>query len=207
MLVVTTLPASAAVVAETDGFPGNLDAGYSPDAGDFYGDLSFSFTTDANDYVFNSVTLMLGTGDNGGTSGQFFSVTLGADNSGVPGAAMEVLAGSADPTGSDAPYTYSGSSTLTANTTYWITLSNSNNNALYDFWAATTTQESAGSVWSIGDDIYSSLLGFQSANGPFVSQFDATAVPEPGSATLILLGVMGLGYAFRNGQARPENAA
>ena len=194
MFLAISLPASATLVAETDGFPGNTNFGMAPDSGVFSGDLSFSFTTDANDYVFNSVTLILGAGAGGGTPGGF-GVILGEDNSGTPGTGLELLAGSNDPTGFDAPYTYSGSSTLTANTTYWITLFDSGDN-FYDFNTVSTTNESAGSVWSIGDDVYSSVSGFQNVAGPFTSQFDATVipsgVPEPASATLFLVGLMGL---------------
>jgi len=191
-LFVTTPPASATLVAETDGFPGNLGIGFSPDSGT---PLSFSFTTDANDYTFNSVTLILGSTGGFGTAGQF-SVALSDDNFGTPGTLLELLAGSDTPTGFDTQYTYTGSSTLTSNTVYWITLADPGDN-FYDFWAADTHAESAGSVWTIGDDLYDSSGNSQGAQGPFASRFDATAipsVPEPEVFWLMGPAIIGLEY-------------
>jgi hypothetical protein len=187
--LLTVLPASATIIAETDALPG---IGYAPDA-DFFGDLSFSFTTDASDYTFNSVTLLTGYGNFGqGT----FSVSLNNDNGGNnPGSLLEDLNGDSNPTNMNALYQYTGSSILTANTTYWITLSNNDftYSSFYDIQSASSTNESAASAWSIGDDIYSSSMGYQSATGPIVSQFDATAisvnptpVPAPAPALLFI---------------------
>jgi hypothetical protein len=191
LFFVSTLPVSAMFVAETDGYTENTDIGYAPDV-DMFGDLSFSFTTDANNYTFNSVKLFLSSGS-GGDNGTF-SVTLHEDAGNAPGVFLEQLAGDDHPIGNNAEHQYVGSSMLTANTTYWITLSNNDATGenYYDFWGSSTTDESAASTWSIGDDIYSSLMGFQETNGPFVSQFDATAVPLPTSALLFLSGILSL---------------
>ncbi len=191
--LITTLPASAATVAATDGFPGNNNIGIAP--GVDTGDMSFSFTTDASDYVFNSVTLVLGFPIGGGTPG-LFSVTLNADNSGTPGAILESLTGSNDPSTAETQYTYSGTSLLSANTTYWITLSDPGDN-FYDFYTANTTDESPGSMWSIGDDVYSSTWGFQNASGPYTSQFDADVSPVPVPAAIWLFGSGLLGIYFK----------
>ncbi len=158
-----------------------------------FGNLSFSFTTDAKDYAFNSVTLILGSGFSNGTDS--FYVTLNEDAGAAPGTALELLAGATDPTESNTQYQYTGASRLTANTTYWITLTNidETGEAYYDFLLADSTAESAGSVWSIGDTIYSSVSGLQEGiPGPFAALFDAHTVPIPGSAMLLMAGLIGV---------------
>lgn len=198
--IVSTLPASASVVGETDGFPLSTDMGFAPDD---LGELSFSFTTDANDYVFNSVSLYSGEGSFSDGLGSF-GVILRVDDEttpGTPGDMLDFLSGDSDPTEANTEYLYSGSAMLTANTTYWISIFTTDpDDNFFEFLTAATTAESAASVWSIGDDIYSPDSGFQGATGPFASRFDATIVnqtpvPVPGSALLFfggLIGVLGL---------------
>ena len=154
------------------------------------GAVAQSFTTGAESATFNSVTLaMYEWQPIGGFAVHLYDST-GAGN--APGALLLTLEGSDRPGSGN--YSYTGTLSLTPNTTYWVE-------------ADATYASGANYEWSVGldDPTIGSGIGraakengaeawTQYSMGNLLMLVDATpsVVPEPGSIALIALGGLGL---------------
>jgi hypothetical protein len=151
-------------------------------------------TGNASLYNLNSIALRM---DNAfGTPGGGFNLSVWTDNAGVPDTLIGTLTGNADPA-TAGTYTYNASGiTLSPLTQYWVvatSLSSNPDPQNYYFWAVTQSNAySSSGGWSMVTGVnYGSNDGTNwEAQAPdYTLQFSvtATAVPEPGTVTLIML--------------------
>lgn len=155
--------------------------------------LASSFTTNASaaSYTLDTVIVDMGTAI---TPGGGFKLELRSDQSLVPGAVVAELVGEGNPSDGLFAYTPAATVILNANTTYWLVASVSGGTGEYR-WRAAASNDQTGD-WAIGNNI-----GFSGNSGanwslqgfpPSLFSISATAVPEPGSAILLLLGGAGM---------------
>ena len=158
-----------------------------------------SFTTSAaGNYTLNSVRLPIQVNSSGGDTTE---LRLRADGGGVPGVLIESLGSDFAPVGQTL-LTYSSllHPVLSANATYWITLGETGSGGGQNWDGTDSTAQSSPIGWTIGDQTFDSVIGsgtWQQVNfGPPNSTpefaVDATAVPEPTSAALAVMGLGGL---------------
>ncbi len=203
-LLFSILPATADVIYD-NGVPDLTQAW----ASDFDGNFSSSYFEQADDFQLQPGQTTItdvhwwGVYSPGNTPGaDDFTIRIFEDNGGVPNLAptheLTNLAVSRADTGADLPnpldvYAYSVDVTpitLSANTTYWISILNDTTSDIDDdwYWAQSNvngnreTRNSDGQVWSLG-------------NGELA--FYLTVIPEPASMTLLGLGVAGLAIRMR----------
>lgn len=160
---------------------------------------SFQTGVANNGYSVNSVTLLMG---NWLDDASNFTVSIFSDIDGQRGTSLATLNGDSDPR-TAGQYAYVASDLiLSAGTTYWIDvralgfspdprlppggyawqITKSANYASNDGWSI---PRGGNSIGGLGDD------SFQFA-------VNATAVPEPGIAALMLLGLVGFGLCRRS---------
>lgn len=150
-----------------------------------------SFTTGSNSYTLNSVTTRFGnTSSEQGTDFTLSIYANGANNR--PDASpLEVLSGEIAPL-STQNYTYTGSCTLAANTTYWVEARASSTAQFYPMGADNISlvgRSAIGEIWSTDNG-----ATWQSPNSNWAMGMliDATVVPEPVSLSLLALGSLAL---------------
>jgi hypothetical protein len=161
-----------------------------------FGPLADSFTTGAAGNL-SGVTVLLGS-DSSSIVGDI-QVGLYASTGGAPGAevlSLGSLSSAAVSTSGFNAYEFSAASSfkLAANTTYWVEIVSSSPNALEWSWS---NDLSAPGV--AGESSYSAALG-TSANsdfGPYQMAVEVSAVPEPASIWLALLGMAATAVAVR----------
>ena len=156
-----------------------------------------SFTTGSRAATLNSITIKMDTGESGGG----FSLQLWSNVGGSPGSSLLTLVGDADPA-TDGLYTYTAPSfLLTASTTYWAvgTVPSSGSNGLFHWSETSSTNDTSSFGWTIGNaakfrGVTDGVPDASWANDTTVAQMslDATVVPEPGSAVLLLGGLAAL---------------
>lgn len=149
-----------------------------------------AFTTDANSYTLDSVTLQLGTPT---ATGGNFSVSIFSNNSNNPGGLLETLSGSASPDGASA-YTFTSSGlTLTANNTYHVIASVTTGTANYSWQNTDTTTESGPWVFPNYITLSTNQGGnWAQAGTQLLMSVSATPIPEP-STYAVLCGALALG--------------
>ncbi len=147
-----------------------------------------SFTVDGSDYTLNSVTLNM----NDGTAGSGFSVQIRDDDGAGsdPGTVLANLTGNTSPA-TAGTYTYTGSLTLLANQTYWVTATVPGGGSGDFRWFSTTSLAQTGS-WTIGDQVKVSsdggtTYGQTFNNRALMFSVDADVVPEPSGVALLSL--------------------
>ena len=166
-----------------------------------------SFDTNAQAWVLNAVTISSDTTNAFYNTGNFFVDiydSSGIGNSRIPGALLGSLSGTDKPfPNGDYTYTTSGIS-LSPSSRYWLVMGVSSGTANYDLNYAEDV--AATGVWSYpyggswgGIVAESSNQGGSwslSNYGPFLLEFDATAVPEPSTYAMALAG-LACGALFR----------
>jgi hypothetical protein len=149
-----------------------------------------AFTTDANSYTLNSVTLSM---RNATLSGGMFSVGIYSNNSNNPGSLLETLSGSTSPD-SYINYTFTSSGlSLTANNTYHVVASVSSGLANYS-WVNTSDNSTTG-AWGFPNYITLSSdqgVNWAQAGTKMILSVTATPIPEPGTYSAIF-GALALG--------------
>lgn len=166
----------------------------SPVAVNFSSWEANKFTTDANTYSLQSITLNLD--DALDTSGAFV-VELHSDNSGTPGSFIAALSGSVNPATAGL-YTYTPSSTVTLNpnTPYWVVAMVSSGNGDYGWHFTSSTSQAPGAVGTVGGFSESLDQGasWSAEDTSFPSEFKVVGVvPEP-STYAAVFGLVALGF-------------
>jgi hypothetical protein len=158
------------------------------------------FNSDSTDLLLTSATLNLSSGPG---SGNFF-LSLYSDTSNRPGTLIANLFTGTNSTNGDR--TFSGlNQLLLPNTNYWLVLGDTPGATLDVGWGVTTTTTGTGSGFQ-ATAAFSNDSGadWTITNVPQQTQIVASAVPEPRSALLALLGGGGLLLArhFRTRKSR-----
>lgn len=148
--------------------------------------LAQALTTDSNSYVLRTVTLLLAADDTP-------TVSIYSDNDGTPDTLISALSLSSNYSSSVGNVTFSSSGlTLSANTTYWVVLtdsvsaswawttSNSGNGTAFS--TASAESDDAGSTWFIADS-----YPYQMSVSDTVS-----SVPIPASLPLLFSALTGM---------------
>lgn len=182
-LVLSAIPAASQVMVSNLGVTPD---GFSDIAADSWFASPFLTGNSAPSFDLDEVQLGMDVATTGG--GNFF-VAIHGDASGNVGAQIATLSGSADPLTAGV-YSYSATGvTLNANTTYWIVAGVSSGSAIYswNFVGAGTT-----STWEILNQFTSSINPPGNWDPPSAGpqQFSVSVVPEPGSASLAILGAL-----------------
>ncbi|MEY2882240.1 MAG: hypothetical protein RLZZ15_4620 [Verrucomicrobiota bacterium] len=165
---------------------------------------TFSFTTGANvgGYNFSSLTLSFvgSTGSPGTLTAGLFSAFNSSSGSSPTGLVSSLSITSGAP-GSGGSVVFSGTGTLAASTTYFVSLaapSATSSGNYYSYTTSATVNEDSGGLagWSIGDVGYISLGGgaWTDGGGAMMS-IQASAVPEP-STYAAMAGAAMLAYAI-----------
>ncbi len=201
ILCFVTNPSRATVVVSNLSEP--YQVGFTADGTHFATAGSFS-TSAAGNYRLNTVTLPIQVNS---VSGDTTELRLRADGGGVPGALIESL-GSEFASQGQTLLTYNSTgSVLSANTTYWVTLGETGSGGGQNWDGTLSTAEFSPISWTIGDQTFDSVIGsgtwqqvnFGPPNSSPLFAIDATAVPEPSSVTLGIIGLAGL-LVFRLGR-------
>jgi hypothetical protein len=161
---------------------------------------AYSFVVGAAGATLTSAVLRMGNANN--SSGNFFVQLWDATGTGSrPGGSLTTLTGSADPSAAG-DYTYTGSYSLQANTTYYIVAGVSSGNGDY-IWRGERPADIPSGSLTIGF-AYTSLGHWA---GPYTDAAfnmqvngDFTPVPEPGEwagISVALLGLVWLGKSWR----------
>ncbi len=151
-----------------------------------------AFTTDANSYTLDSVTLNMGTAT---TTGGLFSVGIYSNSLGNPGTLLKTLTGSTNPA-SDSNYTFTSSGlSLTANNTYHVVASVSSGLANYSWQNTSDTTETGPWVFPNYITLSTNQGGGWAQGGTnMIMSVSATPIPEP-STYATMCGVLALGWA------------
>ncbi len=148
--------------------------------------LAQALTTDASSYVLQSVTLLL-------SADAAPSVSIYADNGGEPGSSIGslTLSSSYSSSLSNVIFTSTGM-TLSANTTYWVVLSDSSTAN----WAWTTSNSGSGSAFSTTsaqtDDAGSTWFTFDAYPYQMNVSDTVAAVPLPAGLPLFMSALAGM---------------
>ena len=164
------------------------------------GPLGDSFSTGTSPFAFTGVDLLISAtipGD-GGT----FTVSLLKDSSTTPGALIEQVTGNdSSLTTALSPIFFSmPTETLTANTRYWIELLTNGGSLHWSFSAVNTGIGVANEY-----NFYAGSVSANSAFTPYQMSI-GSAVPEPSTWAMMLLGFAGLGLAAHR-RSRRNRAA
>lgn len=198
LLIPSPHQASAATVVSNLGNPSitNLPIQYFGEGFPSNPIYANAFSTGSSAMGLNSLTLgMLTTSNNTGAGG--FGVSIFSDG-GIngPGSLLATLTGEAAPaTAGEYLYTPVSALTLNANSTYYIVASvpQPGPHARYEWSGTLDVAETGSEGWSIANSSYFSMNGGSTwiATGGHPAQFsvDATAVPEPSRALLLLCGL------------------
>lgn len=150
-----------------------------------------AFTTGAAATTLASVTARLLGPPNGADS--VAQMSLFTDNFGLPDALIETLSGNPIPNGGN--YTFGSAGTaLAANTTYWLVLAKLSGTTLMEWQVSADFSETSPNGWTIADKFaFSEDSGANwGSNTLFAAQFSVAVVPEPATAILLLLGIVGV---------------
>lgn len=165
-------------------------------ANTFSTDFSNAFTTGSGDTMLDDFTINLGTS----VTGTGFTAALYSNNLGVPGSLLLTLNGNNTPTGGGM-FTYTGSYTLTATTTYWAVFSVPHvaPDASFIINTVNTPNQTGDTGWGLGDTGYTrngfngSLSAWSASfSNPIRMAVNTSAVPEPSA---LLLATAGLAFA------------
>ena len=151
---------------------------------------SQSFTTDANAYKLLSIDLLLGAL----TGSPDLFAELHADTAGSPGATLASFSLGGIGTGAPALFTLPGSLLdLNASSAYWIVLGATGNGSFGWAYAQGNSQSGLGALGAYG---YSADTGATwgsfGTDDPYNVRVNVAAVPEPQTAALLLLGLVGV---------------
>ena len=147
--------------------------------------VTASFATGASAYTLSSATLLLANSAPGNAELDLYS------DAGEPGSLLSILTSPASYSGSLLQTIFSGNGfSLSANSIYWLVLKPIGGE--FDWaWTASNTGSGVGftHTWGVSDD--AGLDWFTSDSNPMqfnVAASAATAVPEPGCLTLLVIG-------------------
>lgn len=189
------------VISNLNETPTGAYAIISPFGGSPEGDAwAQAFTTPSSGpgWVLDSLTLTL---REAGDAPGDLTVGLYSDTSGTPGTLLVALTGP-NPTGGalqQLSYTPGSSFTLAPNSTYFavLTATTSPGN-FYEWQLMSSTGETGESGWSIADGSRSNPSGaIWVDHSPLAIGVNATVVPEPSTAAMTLLGLIGTMLASR----------
>lgn len=159
------------------------------------------FTTDAQEYALDQITLLLQTSNNADTTSPL-EVYLYSDNSGEPGSQLAVFTGDLTPvttlnTRTPFSYTPTAAFNLEASTSYHILLKSSGD-GFYNWglpFNGTINLTGPGSASANRESSTDSGSSWNQVATPFFFSVEGTAVPEPSSA--LLLGSCALAFGLR----------
>jgi PEP-CTERM motif len=164
--------------------------------GSVWGPLADSFSTGSSAFEFDSLTVLLeGTPSSGTTTAYLLS-----DSSTSPGTPLKTIGSFSESslTFAAAPYSLTTNYVLSPDTRYWIELTSDDNSANWQ-WSFDTSGTGVA-----GEDLANFQGGdswtvFPNDNGPYQMEVAGTAVAEPGTVYLSLvgLGLFGLFSAIR----------
>ncbi len=146
-----------------------------------------SFSTDSQNYVLNSVSLLLSSADSGA------AVYLYSDSSSAPSQLLGQLNLSDNYSSSLSPTVFTATNlSLTANTSYWVVLNDVNGSVN---WSYQATDSGTSANWAEWDGSFWAT----STSYPYQLSVVATpaAVPLPASFSLLLAGLASLGFTKR----------
>jgi hypothetical protein len=192
MAAVLALGSAANASVIFDGLPGTT-IGWGPiSSGQTYAQ---SFTTDAQSWTLESVTLPL----TGYTLDGTFAVHLydSTGTGGTPGSPLLTLDGNDNP--SYGQYSYTGSLALSPNTTYWVEADvNPASDSFYE-WNVTPDAPTVGSGFGFAYSDDGGLTWGQAPSMSLETQVNASpsVVPEPSSVALLAAGALGLLFRRR----------
>ncbi len=167
-----------------------------------YGPLANSFMTGSDgSALLTSISALLKNGSNS-VFGDI-RLSLHADASNAPGAellSLGSLSSAAVSTSGFAAYDFAALTafTLAANTTYWVEIEASSPNAIEWSWSSDLL-----AIGVAGQSNYSTLLGTNANSdfAPYQMAVNVSAVPEPASLLLVVLGLGLAGVAARRGRS------
>jgi hypothetical protein len=152
---------------------------------------------DAQSFTVGSVSVplsevLLNLNSPTGTGGNFFVRLYGNGGSNVPGTVLQTLTGTSNPATSGI-YSFSGSSLLSANTTYWVVAGVTSGSGQYEWNYELPASVESGSTlgWTYSTDQGADWVGL--FEPLLVFNMRVTGVPEPSGLVLAALGA-GLGF-------------
>ncbi|HEX4182243.1 MAG TPA: choice-of-anchor R domain-containing protein [Caulobacteraceae bacterium] len=179
---------------------GGVSAGEDPVHG--FGPLADSFSTGASAVKLTDISVLVSGGN--ASSSAAWTLSVLADDGTQPGAALAsyILSDSVlSSVGS--VVTVATSLTLSADTRYWVELSENDPSTVEWLW----TRDVSGV--GVANEFLSNTGGvFDNADGaPYQMEVSAGAVPEPAAWAMMLVGFGGLGAAVRRRRGRGAVAA
>lgn len=167
-----------------------------------FGPLSASFLIASPRFVLTDVKLKL-TGDN--STGGSLTVSLLADNGTAPGSLVGVIGSLADSalsfTATDFSFVLATPWVLAQNARYWIQVSSTSDSSAA--WSYSSDISGAGVATEYHANAY--LVYDNASSSPYQLQVNGT-VPEPATAWLLSLGLMGLPLAKVRGSTLSNKA-
>lgn len=156
------------------------------------------FTTDGQDYYLDSVTLLMQRSSGSGAA----LLEIWSGNNSAPGSMVLTLTspGSYSSSLAETVFTYSGETTLAANSDYWVVLKANVENTTFD-WSSTSSATGSGAGFSLRwtGTSDSGVTWYPVDTGtPYQMLVDVTPVPEASTGyALIGLGLLAFGHARR----------
>ena len=151
-----------------------------------------AFTTDANNYTLDSVTLQMGAAT---ATGGVFSVSIFSANGSNPGSLLETLSGSTSPFGSG-NYTFTSTGlSLAPNNTYHVVAVVTGGLGDYSWQDTSVTSETG--PWVFPNYFTTSTNqggGWSQTGASMIMSVTATPIPEPGTYAAVC-GALALGLA------------